>query len=364
MKSIRKFLLPLSLFYWLGVSVRNWFFEIGFLKSNKVSVPMISVGNISAGGVGKTPFVEMLIEKLAFSNQLSVVSRGYGRKSSGTIVVSDGRGNIASGEEAGDEPSQLAHKYPELIVVVDEQRVRGARKAIELGATMILLDDGFQHRYLQRDLDIVIISAEEILKGDLLLPSGNRREPLSSLERADLIAITRCSDLKEYKHVYTMGRERKSLPTETPTIGLTTKLKVFKHILSNKIVKIEKFTNKKVVAFSGVGNPKSFEDLMLEMNIKVVKHIAFSDHHWYRDDDIQTIIRARKETNADYIITTEKDAVRLREKFVELLKTEPVIVAEIQQEIISGEKILNDLLKRIVQKPKINFVKQTRNNIH
>ena len=95
----------------------------------------------------------------------------------------------------------LRYKYPELIVVVDEQRVRGAQKAVELGAKMILLDDGFQHRYLHRDLNIVILTAEEILNGDLLLPAGNRREPLTSLKRADLIAVTRCADIKEYEHV-------------------------------------------------------------------------------------------------------------------------------------------------------------------
>ena len=145
-------------------------------------MPVISVGNISAGGVGKTPFVEMLIEKLKISRQLAVVSRGYKRKTTGTIVVSDGSGKLSSVENSGDEPIQLACKYPELIVVVDEQRVRGARKAIELGAKIILLDDGFQHRYLHRDLNIVILTAEEILNGDLLLPAGNRREPMILIE--------------------------------------------------------------------------------------------------------------------------------------------------------------------------------------
>ena len=109
MKIMRKLLLPFSLFYWLGVVVRNWFFDIGILKSKKVGVPVISVGNISAGGVGKTPFVELLIEKLIISShRLSVVSRGYNRKTTGTVVVSDGRGKLASVENSGDEPIQLA----------------------------------------------------------------------------------------------------------------------------------------------------------------------------------------------------------------------------------------------------------------
>ncbi|MGD1045258.1 MAG: tetraacyldisaccharide 4'-kinase [Bacteroidota bacterium] len=344
---MRKLLVPFSLFYWLVVAVRNWFFDIGILKSENVSMPVISVGNISAGGVGKTPFVEMLIERLAINSQLSVVSRGYGRKSSGTIVVSDGRGSFTSVEEAGDEPIQLAHKYPELIVVVDEQRVRGVCKAIELGAKIILLDDGFQHRYLHRDLDIVILTTEEILNGDLLLPAGNRREPLKSLKRADLIAVTRCADTKEYEHVCAVGRERNSLPAKMPTVGLKTKLKAFKRISSDEIVKAEIVTSKNVIAFSGIGNPKSFEDLLMNANVKVVRHIIFSDHHWYEDNDIKAIIDARKQTSTDFIITTEKDATRLRERFGRFLETESVIVADIQLEIISGEQKLNELLNRI-----------------
>ncbi|MCX6122619.1 MAG: tetraacyldisaccharide 4'-kinase [Ignavibacteriales bacterium] len=347
MKRARLFLLPFSLFYWLGVTVRNWFFDIGILKTKKVSVPVISVGNISAGGVGKTPFVELLIEKLAINGQLSVVSRGYGRKSIGTVVVSDGRGKLASVENSGDEPIQLALKYPELIVVVDEQRVRGAQKAVALGAKMILLDDGFQHRYVHRDLNIVILTAEEILKGDVLLPSGNRREPLTSLKRADVIAVTRCADTKEYEHVCTVGRDCSLFPTNTPTIGLTTTLKALKRISSNDIVQAQEFKNKNVIAFSGIGNPKSFEDLLLKADINIVKHLSFSDHHWYKDNDLKVIIDARKQTQAEFIITTEKDATRLRERFTQFLEMESVIVAEIQMGILSGEQTLDELFNRL-----------------
>lgn len=344
---MRKLLLPFSLFYWIGVAVRNWFFDIGVLKTIKINVPVISVGNISAGGVGKTPFVEMLIGRLEISHKLAVVSRGYNRETTGTIVVSNGFGKLSSVENSGDEPIQLALKYPELIVVVDEQRVRGARKAIELGAKLILLDDGFQHRYLHRDLNIVILTVEEILNGDLLLPAGNRREPLTSLKRADLIVVTRCSDAEEYKRACAIGRAWNSLPAKKPTVGLKTKLKAFKRVSSNEILKAGIFLNKNIIAFSGIGNPKSFEDLMTKASVKVVKHIAFSDHHWFKDDDIKMIINAKKETNADFIITTEKDIARLGGQFVEFLETEPVIVAEIQQEIISGEQNLDELLKCI-----------------
>ena len=343
---MRKLLLPFSLFYWLGVVVRNWFFDIGVLQSKKVCVPVISVGNISAGGVGKTPFVELLIERLKMNRRVAVISRGYKRKTTGTIVVSDGHGKFSSIENSGDEPVQVAYKYPELLVVVDENRVRGAQKAIELGAQVILLDDGFQHRYLSRDLSIVILTAEEILNGDLLLPSGNRREPFSSLKRADLIVVTRCADIKEYERACAAGREHNSLPAEMPTVGLKTKLKAFKRVSSHEIINAEIFTHKNIIAFSGIGNPKSFEDLLMKSNIKVLKHIVFSDHHWYEESDIKRIIETRKQTNADFIITTEKDAVRFQGRFRGFLKAEPVIIAEIQQEIISGDQKLNEVLRK------------------
>jgi tetraacyldisaccharide 4'-kinase len=344
---MRILLLPFSLFYWLGVAVRNWFFDIGILSSKKVSVPVISIGNISAGGVGKTPFVEMLVERLKIDRHIAVVSRGYHRKSSGTVVVSDGQGTVSSAENSGDEPIQLAQKYPDLLVIVDEDRVRGAQKAIELGANIILLDDGFQHRYLYRDLNIVLLTAEEIMNGDLLLPSGNRREPLTSLKRADMIAITRCADSKEYEHVCTVGWKRTSLPKGTPTMGLKTKLKAFKRVSSDESVEIEKVAHSTCIAFSGIGNPKSFEELMANAKVHILKYFIFPDHYWYKDTDIKTIIDSRKQTHADYIITTEKDAARLRERFSGFLEMEPVIGAEIQQEILSGDQQLNELLQRI-----------------
>jgi tetraacyldisaccharide 4'-kinase len=353
---MRKLLLPCSLLYWLAVVLRNWFFDIGILKTTKVGVPVISIGNISAGGVGKTPIVEMFIEKLSGGKQIAVVSRGYGRKSVGTIVVSDGCGNFASVEDAGDEPSQLARKFSNLIVVVDEKRVRGAQKAVELGAKMILMDDGFQHRYLHRDLNLVVMTAEEILNGDWLLPAGNRREPMSSLKRADLVVVSRCADMTEYELVKRTIKPRfKTRPHPNPLlrgegiIGVQTKLKSFKRTLTNEIVEAGQFVGKKIIAVSGIGNPKTFESLLADTGMIVVKHFVFSDHYWFSDEDIQTIIKARKALSVDFIVTTEKDFMRLRERFVEFLETEPVIVAEIQQVFVAGKDRLDVLIKHVIR---------------
>lgn len=340
---MRKLLLPFSLLYWLGVAFRNLFFDNGVLKTTKVKVPIISVGNISAGGVGKTPVVEMLIERLKRKRHLAVVSRGYGRKSSGTVLVSDGKHQLVSVEKAGDEACQIANKYSDLIVIVDENRVRGAHKAVELGAELIVLDDGFQHRYLVRDLDVVILTTAEILNGDLLLPAGNRREPIASLERADVVMVSQCLNKREYERA-----ARKVLKYKKPIVGLRATQKSLKRASSEKNIGFKKLIDKIVIAFSGIGSPVSFEALLVQTGAILKKHFVFHDHHWYTERDIETIVQARKQFDADFVITTEKDVVRLKERYVKFLEAEPIYVAEIRQEILAGEKRLNDSLKRIL----------------
>jgi tetraacyldisaccharide 4'-kinase len=354
-KRMRRLLLPLSLLYWLGVAVRNWFFDIGILKITKVNVPVISIGNISTGGAGKTPIVEMLIEGLIDSRRLSVVSRGYGRKSSGTMVVNDGFGNVASIEDAGDEPSQLANKFPGLIIVVDEKRVRGAQKAVELGAEIVLLDDGFQHRYLHRDLNLVVMTADEILNDDLLLPAGNRREPMSSLKRADKLMITRCKNNELFDRASGTLKMRfkagnYSSRKGEDIIGLQTKFKSIKWASTSEKIEPGQLTGKKIIAFSGIGDPNSFESFLIDEGMIVIKHFAFSDHHWFSGKDIELIIKARKTLDADYIITTEKDFMRLRDRHPNFLRTEPVIVAEIQQVLIAGKEKLDASIKHVLVK--------------
>jgi tetraacyldisaccharide 4'-kinase len=364
MKRARLFLLPCSLLYWLAVVLRNWFFDIGILKTEKVRVPVISVGNISTGGVGKTPIVEMLIEKLSDGKRIAVVSRGYGRKSKGTVVVSDGKENLAPVEISGDEPIQLARKFSKLIVIVDEKRARGAQKAVELGAEIILLDDGFQHRYLHRDLNLAVMTAEEIVNGDWLLPAGNRREPMSSLKRSDGLIITRCADNAEFEQAKrTIEPRFKTRPHPPPKnrrisnlllrgegiIGVQTKFKSFKRTSTGKTLKAGHLVHKNIIAVSGIGNPKAFESLLADTGAIVAKHFAFSDHHWFSDEDIQTILKARKALSADFIVTTEKDFMRMREQFAEFIKTEPVIVAEIQQVFIAGNHTLDAMIKHVIR---------------
>ncbi len=341
--SARNLLLPFSFLYGAGVIVRNWLFDIGLLAVHKVSVPVISVGNVSAGGVGKTPLVEFLATKLRKDYRVAVISRGYGRKSTGYLVVSNGRQRCAEAWKAGDEASQLAEKLNEVVVVVDEKRARAAEHVVrDFQATVIILDDGFQHRYLHRDLNIVVLSYKELTNRDALLPAGNRREPLSSLLRADLIGISRCANRNEFENAQKILQST----VVKPMFAFRTRVKKMRSAETRKEVQQNW---DRPIAFSGIGEPSAFEETLKSNGVNVGTHLIFRDHHWYSVTDLQKIRVSSNEFQADAIITTEKDVARLdgdNENGRMFLKENPVYYVEIEPEIIAGEEILNQQLER------------------
>ena len=344
---MRPLLLPLSYVFGAGVVLRNWFFDTGVLRSLPVAVPVISVGNIESGGVGKTPFVELLVKKLMHKGRkVAVVSRGYKRSSSGTVVVSNGSVQCAEASESGDEPAQMASKLIGSVVIVDEQRVRGAQYAIEkFGVSIIILDDGFQHRYLRRDADIVILSVEDIQEPGWMLPAGNRREPLSSLRRASMIAISRCESIEQFERAHAVVQGW----TDKPVIGLTTKVSAFRRASSRFSVDLAGLKGKSALAFSGIGNPHSFEKTLRSVGLEVKKHAIFSDHHSYSDNELMELENGVRELNVDFLVTTEKDVARFnsgdtgRMSFLERM---PLFYAEIEQTVMRGESALNEMIDR------------------
>ncbi len=345
---MRPLLLPLSLAYGAGVVVRNWFFDIGLLRSQRVSVPVISVGNLSAGGSGKTPFVELLARKLTQKGKkVGVISRGYKRETRGTIVVSNGFAKCAEAADSGDEPAQMASKLSGVVVVVDEHRVRGALYAIQkFGVNVILLDDGFQHRYLHRDVDIVVVPAEEAAHPGWMIPGGNRREPVSSLNRADVIAISRCSSAQEFLAAKASIDSR----SDKKVIGLATKVSAFKRASTGFSVDLAGLRGKSVVAFSGIGNPKQFEGTLHSLGLNVKDHSSFPDHHSYSEHELEELENVVRTSGADYLVTTEKDLARInsggstRNAFI---GRAPLFYVEIEQSVIDGESTLNNILDRL-----------------
>ena len=189
MDIVRTVALPFSWLYGAVISLRNLFYDTGIFRIEEIDVPIISVGNLSTGGTGKTPFVEFLLRYLLGKDKIvAVLSRGYGRKTRGTVVIDQSTLAHCTAESVGDEPYQIARKFPGAIVIVDESRVRGARIAKEkYRVDAIILDDGFQHRALKRNLDIVMIDGKNPITEMAMLPAGLRREPLVALRRADLL---------------------------------------------------------------------------------------------------------------------------------------------------------------------------------
>lgn len=342
MEILRRVLLPFSFLYWCGVTLRNMFFDKGIFRTTKFSTPVISVGNLSIGGTGKTPLVELLIEYCSAFGTLAVVSRGYARKSRGTVVVSNGKGNFGSVLESGDEPMQIARKYPSTIVVVDEDRSRGVRKAIELGATMIVLDDGFQHRFVERDIDIVVLPVSDVLRRDGILPAGRQREPWSSLRRCQYIILTCWNNRKEYSDA-----KEKLKEYGKPVIGVAPVLTGVVDVSTSAVLTPDVLRQKRVALFSGIGNPKNFESTVRSMNATIVSHSIFSDHHWYSEEEFEKIVKNATEKNADALLTTEKDAVRIGVLKNVSKSHVPLYAVRIQQRCSADEENFRHLITTI-----------------
>jgi tetraacyldisaccharide 4'-kinase len=338
-KLLQIILVPLSWLYALVLYVRNIGYDLHFFHVERVSVPVISVGNITAGGTGKTPFVEYLLGYLLKKNKkVAVISRGYKRSTSGTVIVSDGGKLYADACTSGDEPYQVARKYPKVVVIVDERRVRAAKLAIQkFGVDVILLDDGFQHRALGRDVDIVLVDVKQSLRGTLMLPAGLRRESLSSMRRADVLAFTHVSDSR-------MRPEELNQHTSAKTIKVNFIPKLLFQVYGTSHSALNGVNGKSCVAFCGIGQPEYFRTTLSNLGLKVVDFHFFSDHHFYTIFDLKKIQKSFENFKAQIIVTTEKDAVRLLSIELPVLLSNFMYYVEIGAQIIEGENLLHRLI--------------------
>ncbi|MFQ6678116.1 MAG: tetraacyldisaccharide 4'-kinase [Fidelibacterota bacterium] len=307
-KSIKKYRLllwPLGLFYRLLVFWRNLYYNIGFFVSRKLPCKMISVGNLSVGGTGKTPFVLYLAKALKTKGvKVAILSRGYKRKSSGTIVVSDGKTIQSNLQQSGDEPFMMAEKLGGVPVVVDENRYRGGLFICsEFKPDIILMDDAFQHRRVYRDIDIVLINSSN--RQPKLLPYGFLREPIKNVRRANTVIFTKTNltppseKLINIISKYCDFTIQSELLPEAHLIGLDGSIKPLKEISGS------------VVAVSGVGDPDSFEVILEEAGLDYIHHFRHDDHADYSDIDFEVIQEVYLSAEAEAIITTEKDLVKL-----------------------------------------------------
>jgi tetraacyldisaccharide 4''-kinase len=307
---INKWLLPLSWFYGLGVKLRNMAFELGLLKSRSFDVPVISVGNITVGGTGKTPHVEYLVKHLKDLFHVAVLSRGYKRKSKGFILATP----ETTMPEIGDEPFQMKKKFPHVSVAVDKSRCHGIEELTDNDKSLdvILLDDAFQHRYVKPGINILLVDYHRLVIYDRLLPAGRLREPLSGKDRADIVIITKCpKDLKPmefrvitkamslypYQNLYFTTLEYGELQPIFGEIGNLRNLRDLKehHIL----------------LLTGIASPEQMTHDLTPF-VKDITPLTFADHHRFKAKDIQLINETFEQLpEPRCVITTEKDATRL-----------------------------------------------------
>ena len=310
-KAVRAMLIALSGLYRAAIWVYLLPFEIGFRRQRKLDSPVVSVGNITVGGTGKSPTVEYLCKGLLGQNwKPAVLSYGYGGSLRGKFaVVSDGSSVSLAPREAGDEPVMLATNVPGVPVLVCRDRVKSGRIAVgHFGADILVLDDGFQVWKVHRDLDIVLLNADNPLDNGRTLPAGRLREPLTALRRADCIVATGIQAPREREDILT--KVLRAAPTTPVYFGRFCPSVVISLSYGSESP-VERIRGKKVFALSSIANPASFEKTLTEAGAVIVGREALPDHHLYAAKDIARINRGATEGNAELVVTTDKDAVKL-----------------------------------------------------
>jgi tetraacyldisaccharide 4'-kinase len=302
-----------------GVALRNRMYDRAQFAVNRLQAPVVSIGNIGVGGAGKTPFTLFLGGLLKQRGiPFDILSRGYGRATRGAMIV-DPKG---ASRDFGDEPLLIARKLAADVVVGESRYLAGLLAERAWGPRLHLLDDGFQHRRLARQFDIVLVSREDL--DDALLPAGRLREPLSSLARANAIVIT--GDTPTAK-----------LPPNIPVWHLTRELDVEQH------------PNTRFVAFCGIAKPQTFFSQLRSLGLTLAAEVAFRDHHRYRPSDLVRLDRIAKEQHAGGFITTAKDAINLEnvQGFDMWCGHSCLCVAELRLTLANSDAFLNELLANV-----------------
>jgi tetraacyldisaccharide 4'-kinase len=299
------------------VGARNAFYDSGWLRSRSLQGPVISVGNLSTGGSGKTPFVILLGELLrARGIRFDVLSRGYGRTSRGVLLVDPG----GLAKDFGDEPLLIARRLQAPVVVGEDRYEAGRFAEAQFEAQIHLLDDGFQHRALRRDFDIVLVTPEDAR--DRLLPAGRLREPLRSLRRADAVVLT-------------SGAAAESFPLTGKSVWRVRRGVVALNVPPRPVV------------FCGIARPRNFLLQLRTAGIEPVAEACFRDHHAYTEKDVHDLLQLRQRSEGGGFVTTEKDAVNLGGYLAAL---EPLAVVPVKMELADADGVVDTMLRVIEER--------------
>jgi tetraacyldisaccharide 4'-kinase len=328
--------------YKLALRARIVAYERGLLKTYRLRAPVISVGNLTVGGTGKTPCVAFIARALRDAgHHVAILSRGYKRETRGRVEVSNEKEILCSPRESGDEPYLLAESCPGVRVVVDENRV-AAGQWLEQRApvSVFLLDDAFQHLRLARDLNLLLIDATEPLNAAKMVPFGKLREPLAGLRRADAVIVTR-SDQPFDRALLVETIETSARPN-TPVFFAHHEMTRLRRLGKEETVRLAEFAQKPVAAVSGIAKPDRFNADLQKADLRIVLRRDFEDHHRYSLEEFASIVRAAQSAKAEAIIVTEKDAANLSGEMI-LQSPLPIYAAQIEFRC-EQEAVLKELL--------------------
>ena len=350
-----------SRFYRMAVQFRHWLYDKRFIRNQALGCLVVSIGNLSCGGTGKTPVVEVFARSLSQKGRkVAILSRGYRRKkrtfreklahafNSGEMelppqVVSDGSNLLMDSEHAGDEPYMLASNLPDVAVVVDKNRVKSGIHAIdEFETDVIILDDGFQYLKLKPHINIVLVDSTDPFGNGHVLPRGILREPIKNIRRADYIFLTKSDGSHKNSHLKRFLRRH---TRRAEIIECCHKPQHLVKLFSNREEKPLSFLEgKKVAALSAIARPESFEGFLEQLGAELVAKDHFADHHRYTQQEIIDLINAAKASGAEMVVTTEKDAVRI--PHIERCDV-PIYYLRIQIDILSGKESFDQCISRI-----------------
>lgn len=360
--TINRWLTPLSWIYGFAVWIRNLLFDTEVLKSRTFAVPVISVGNITVGGAGKTPHVEYLVSLLHNRVKTAVLSRGYKRKSKGFVLA----GSTTTIHEIGDEPYQIQKKFPNVRVAVDADRCHGIDTLLATPETkdtgVVLLDDAFQHRYVKPGINILLTDYHRIITDDVLLPAGRLREPISAKDRADIVIVTKCPADMNPMAYRVLQRSMNLFPYQNLFFTTIKYCPLSPLFIEAKPLMQPDFNDKttinsatllpNVLLVTGIASPRHLIEDLTDY-CKSITHISFSDHHEFSASDVESINFAYKmQKKPCIIITTEKDAMRMMDlKGLSRGVRENIYYLPIKINFLQGEEEkFNQIILNYVQK--------------
>ena len=352
------FLKAVSFIFAVVVHIRYALYRFGVIRRYPLGVQVISIGNVTAGGTGKTPVTEIFARTLAAENRkVAILSRGYRRKEAPwwqrifsqviepPLVVSDGKHVLLDAATGGDEPYMLASNLPGVAVIVDRNRVKAGRYAIKrLGCNTLILDDGFQYQKLKHSIEVVLVDSTNPFGNGNMLPRGILREPARNLSRADIIFLTKCrGDVSRVK------KEIRRYNTKAEIVECNHTPRVLKDVWSKEEFPLSWLQGKTTCTLSGIASPKGFENSLRRLGAKVVWCERYADHHRYEASEVLYALNRTADMGADALVTTEKDAVRFPR-----FETVPVkcLYLRIAIEILAGEENFTQIINRICFKNK------------